>query len=652
MNWEWMLGLYILGIVLTALVLAISIHLGLRWQRELPKKPIYESLEALDQKLREKQTDYDELRETLFEAKDIIEQHDRKKAWLEANREYILDLERKAEELREVEDKLAGAVENRDKVLEEVRELETRQAVLETKLKGEQDIVDQLEDLRRTRSELRDEVAATRRELELAHRELSEVREALKTAQQELEDTRQRQQEAAQKHLVLQAEVAQMESERDHLQRQVENLTTERMQVAPPEAATVEERTAALWAPPVIRAGDLGEALSVDSPEEEILERAVRRIRDTGLFFPERSVYALHTGLKVAMESPLLVLAGISGTGKSALPRRYAEAMGMHFLNVPVQPGWDSPLDFVGFYNHLEGRFKPTELTRALVQMDLMGKEENRWPTSSVAREDLSDRMLIVLLDEMNLARIEYYFSDFLSKLEIRRDVNPADIRQRRAAEIALEIGEGGGESIQSLPLFVGDNVLFVGTINEDESTQTMSDKVVDRSNVMRFGRPRKLQRSDQAEATSSAKALHVQTWKAWRTNASALSAEESVQVEKWIQGCNDRLDEIGRPFAHRTAQIMREYVRQYPRWGIENAVRVAMADQVEMQVLPRLRGIDPQQEREGTAISGIQNLVTELGDELLGQAIERALERSESHLFLWQGVDRLQNQTPALLDA
>jgi hypothetical protein len=100
--------------------------------------------------------------------------------------------------------------------------------------------------------------------------------------------------------------------------------------------------------------------------------------------------------------------------------------------------------------------------------------------------------MLLVLLDEMNLARIEYYFSDFLSRLEMRRGIDLDLAEYRRKAEIPLEIGRTGTTD-SVMRVFVARNVFFVGTMNEDETTQSLSDKVVDRANVLRFGPPRRL---------------------------------------------------------------------------------------------------------------------------------------------------------------
>ena len=233
-------------------------------------------------------------------------------------------------------------------------------------------------------------------------------------------------------------------------------------------------------------------------------------------------VRAFHTSLKVADISPLVVLAGISGTGKSLLPRRYAEGMGLHFLNIAVQPRWDSPQDMFGFYNYLEGRYRATELARALFQMDEHFDHKNKaWDVPQEwLKHRLSNDMLLVLLDEMNLARVEYYFSEFLSKLEIRRDVKTPDDRHK--AEIGLEVGlqrsaMNHRAASPVLPLYVNTNVMFVGTMNEDETTQSLSDKVVDRANVLRFGAPRDLQlQVNTDECASPVKRLPYETWLNW----------------------------------------------------------------------------------------------------------------------------------------
>ena len=253
-------------------------------------------------------------------------------------------------------------------------------------------------------------------------------------------------------------------------------------------ALDMRRALAEIYQPP--RCLEVAKAGAWRKPRTNVNEMvALRDVQDSlenaGLSFRRRTVYAFHTALKVADISPMTVLAGISGTGKSQLPRRYCAAMGIHFLQVPVQPRWDSPQDLMGFYNFVDARYRATELARLLVHMD-----SDNWKEQAV---DWEGRMALVLLDEMNLARTEYYFSEFLSRLEMRPPRGATNDPSRRSdAEIELDIPGEREDGTQRI--YAGHRVLFAGTMNEDESTQTLSDKVLDRSNVLRFTRPEKLE--------------------------------------------------------------------------------------------------------------------------------------------------------------
>lgn len=401
-----------------------------------------------------------------------------------------------------------------------------------------------------------------------------------------------------------------------------------------------DQRTAELWQPVF--------SVSATKPRHEDeagqLHKVEGYLQSQGLQFHPRTIRAFHTSLKSADISPLVVLAGISGTGKSELPRRYAEAMGMHYLCLPVQPRWDSPQDMFGFFNYLENRYRSTELARALVQMDPFYDADDRgWNRpDNWARNSLRDQMLLVLLDEMNLARVEYYFSEFLSRLETRRGINKNDATDRSKAEVVLETG-ASGQGSPTMRLFVDTNVLFVGTMNEDESTQTLSDKVVDRSNVLRFGRPRNLTQDTTFHSNGSAelhkRRLAFSDWQEWLNQDDALPSDESDKVNRWIASLNDALAKIHRPFAHRTHQAIRSYVTNYPKVDEENRLSHAFADQIEQKILPKFRGIDIEDSTSRAALDEVKAIVRELGDQELEQAIAGSVH---DHQFVWTGVDRL----------
>ena len=353
-------------------------------------------------------------------------------------------------------------------------------------------------------------------------------------------------------------------------------------------------------------------------------------LKQAGLTFGQRTIYAFHTALKVADISPMTVLAGISGTGKSQLPRRYAEAMGIHFLQVPVQPRWDSPQDLMGFYNFVDARYRATELARLLAHLD----PEN-WPDLA---GEWDDRMALVLLDEMNLARTEYYFSEFLSRLEMRpKPGEESDPSRRSDAEIELDVP---GESGEGRRIYAGYGVLFAGTMNEDESTQTLSDKVLDRSNMLRFTRPERLEfRGDGGQLSKRANGyLTSRQWKQWIKDDSQPGNRESIKNA--VVMLNQNMGGAQRGFGHRMAQAIERYAWRYPDPG---NWRLAIADQVEMRVLPKLRGVDPTDPSTERALKELVKYTTEeLEDPALGDAIQRDVTAGEERgVFAWTGLDR-----------
>ena len=263
--------------------------------------------------------------------------------------------------------------------------------------------------------------------------------------------------------------------------------------------------------------------------EISCLEDVEKRLEAQGLHFSRRVIHAFHTALKINEISPMTVLAGISGTGKSQLPRLYAEAMGIHFLQVPVQPRWDSPQDLMGFYNYIERRYRATDLARALVHLDPYNwnNESERW----------RDRMMLVLLDEMNLARVEYYFSEFLSRLEMRPSVGEeGESTRRMSAEIPIDVPGDSEKDQDTWRIYPGHRILFAGTMNEDESTQSLSDKVLDRSNLLRFPKPRELrEQSDGAPSSIGPNGfLRWSQWKEWVRSFNQIGPNGFLRWSQW----------------------------------------------------------------------------------------------------------------------
>ncbi|MCR5113202.1 MAG: hypothetical protein K6A63_04630, partial [Acholeplasmatales bacterium] len=168
----------------------------------------------------------------------------------------------------------------------------------------------------------------------------------------------------------------------------------------------------------------------------------------------------------------LSILQGMSGTGKTSLPKIFSEAVLGECNIVEVESSWKDKNELIGYYNEFSKKFTPKKFTQSLYKAAL---NENV--------------ITFIVLDEMNLSRIEYYFSDFLSLME-----NEEDKREIKLLNIKIyKNTDGKPEKYLALSnghtLKIPKNVWFIGTANRDESTFEISDKVYDRANTMNFNK-------------------------------------------------------------------------------------------------------------------------------------------------------------------
>ena len=155
--------------------------------------------------------------------------------------------------------------------------------------------------------------------------------------------------------------------------------------------------------------------------------------------------------------SKLLILEGISGTGKTSLPYSFSRYMENPATIVSVQPSYRDRTEILGYFNEFSKKFNETEFLRALY-------EANYRPDPTM-----------IVLDEMNLARIEYYFAEILSVLEM-----PSE--DEWVLDLVPTAWEGDPEKLEDGKIHVCSSTWFVGTANNDDSTFTITDKVYDRA--------------------------------------------------------------------------------------------------------------------------------------------------------------------------
>lgn len=198
--------------------------------------------------------------------------------------------------------------------------------------------------------------------------------------------------------------------------------------------------------------------------EKMLMKHFIQYTRDQGLLYDYKDLYNFHTAMK---SSNLVILAGMSGTGKSKLVQAYGKALGLYdqLTFIPVRPSWTDDADLIGYADTLHMVYRPGD--SGLINT-LLNAKENK------------GKLYVICFDEMNLARVEHYFSQFLSVLEM--ESGPRKVLRLYNDDLESRLYN----SAQYPPIIpIGDNVIFVGTVNLDESTYHFSDKVLDRSNVI-----------------------------------------------------------------------------------------------------------------------------------------------------------------------
>lgn len=210
---------------------------------------------------------------------------------------------------------------------------------------------------------------------------------------------------------------------------------------------------------------------NVTNIKEEI-EYIYNYISRKGFNYSKELVENLYLSIKT---KPFVILSGISGTGKSKIVQLFSEAIGANYDNgrfklIPVKPDWSDATDLLG-YRNIEGKFTPGIIT--LAAYESMKNPENPY---------------FICLDEMNLARVEYYFSDILSLMETKRlDGNGNIVTEKLISK--EQFGRDTASFDKYGDVYIPQNLYIIGTVNMDETTFPFSKKVLDRANTIEFNK-------------------------------------------------------------------------------------------------------------------------------------------------------------------
>ncbi len=270
-------------------------------------------------------------------------------------------------------------------------------------------------------------------------------------------------------------------------------------------------------------------------------------VRESPFTYQDAIVRDFHLNLTSLEDKHFVILNGISGTGKTRLCLLYAnavygksyDALNPYLRVIPVRPDWTDSTSLFGYYSALEKRYVRTPFLNAVLQAIQEGKP------------------MFVVLDEMNLARVEYYLSDYLSAIESRQPIRLHT--ESHVTDVPQE-------------LQIPHNLYVIGTINVDETTHSISDKVLDRAFVM----------------TLSDVDLN-QFW-----NAAESKYKVTLQEEwKMLQALHVKLSRYELHFGYRT---MNEMLRKlYANEELDSDIRMEKKEAVDRviaeKVLPKIRG-------------------------------------------------------------
>ena len=261
--------------------------------------------------------------------------------------------------------------------------------------------------------------------------------------------------------------------------------------------------------------------------------------------------------------SRILILQGMSGTGKTSLAHAFGEFVDNRSTVIPVQPMWKERTDLVGYYNEFTKRFNETLLLEKMYEANYSGD------------------MYVTVLDEMNIARVEYYFAEFLSLLELP---NP----EERYLDVVSDTWESDPALLVDGRVRLPVNMWFIGTANNDDSTFAISDKVYDRAMVVdldrkseRFIAPRTEPRPISAEYFGKLAEAAMQEYSVSGRNSRRLQLLDQYLVEHFHV-----------TFGNRIMKQIRGYIPVFIACGGEELV--ALDDILSKKVIRKLETQNP----------------------------------------------------------
>lgn len=310
--------------------------------------------------------------------------------------------------------------------------------------------------------------------------------------------------------------------------------------------------------------------------EQTFFERFCQHAERSGFRYRSIDLLSFHVSVKCGA---MTVLGGLPGTGKTSMPRIYSEALlgedyeekKARFLHVPVSPSWLDMRDLLGHVNSLDRYFQPSE--SYLYQTLVLAHEEFEHQRNNTG-------MYIICLDEMNLAHVEHYFSGFLQVLE--------HTEKRRELRCFPENAVLPASAFARWPkVNLPPSLRFVGTVNFDETTKQLSQRMLDRVDMITL--PSDLLGLDLREPTTVRPAgppVCLRSIQRWTSQTTQFDSRLGDLIDKLRRD----LAVLGCPINPRRFAAMRRFIASVP--ASLGSADMAIDLQIAQRVLPQIRGL------------------------------------------------------------
>ncbi|GLQ31727.1 McrB family protein [Litoribrevibacter albus] len=338
------------------------------------------------------------------------------------------------------------------------------------------------------------------------------------------------------------------------------------------------------------------------------------------------------TGNSVRTSKPFMLLAGISGTGKTRFVRKQAEATGQlneTYCLTSVRPDWHEPSDLLGYISRLSGKaeYVTTDVLqfiakawRSIIDSGLtvdvvnLGERGERLSVSGDKNTLSAIKPYWLCLDEMNLAPVEQYFADYLSVLETREwdwngdqftyssdallkpaAINELDNKEKLRKDLGFEsvIYDATWQAICQYGLQIPFNLIVAGTVNMDETTHGFSRKVIDRALSFDFGDFFPNDYSEYFEPSNINKTISFPFWSDAKTSIEQLKSTADENGDKSIEflnSVNAVLKNTPFELAYRALnELLLAVISAQPKDDI--ALKAVWDDFLMCKVLPRIEG-------------------------------------------------------------